>query len=270
MKVLLYINEKKDEKLLCAQSLEKILSNRKIEYDIISENDIPKKCSYDVLFVVGGDGTILRRTEFANSNNLPIIGINAGKLGFLTEFEHFELEQAVDMFIKGELKKDYRLTLEISYKNKKYFALNDVVVQRTYTDRNGMIINTIFSIDDNVIDKITGDGVIVATPTGSTAYSLSVGGAILTPGINAFSFVPIAAHSLEQRPIIFSAESTSCIEYDGGCSAGLFVDGKMIDNLSVGDKIYVRKTNNPTIFLRRENFVYYTKLSEKLKSRSGK
>ena len=267
--VLIYVNENKDPYHKCVEKLEKTLSANGVRYSFLEENSEMDGSSYEALFVIGGDGTILRRTEFANRFSLPVIGINAGKLGFLSEFEQGEIEEAVSSFLKGELESDARATLEIDYKGKKFLGLNDAVVQRVYSESNGMVITCTVSVDGTDIDAITGDGVIICTPTGSTAYSLSVGGAILAPGINAFSVTPIAAHSFSQRPVIFSAQSACSVSYDGGSSAGLFVDGKMVAVLEKGDKITINKAEKPTVFLRKKDYAFYAKLSCKLKDRAG-
>ncbi len=268
MKVLIHVNPDKDIGGVSLKTLIKSLKKHNIEYLVAGIEDSVENDDYSALFVIGGDGTILRRTEYANSNSVPIIGINGGKLGYLSEFERSEIEEAVDLFVTGRLKKDCRATFSVMLDGKEYLALNDVVVQRLYADNKGMIIGVQFFIDGNKIDTVVGDGVIVATPTGSTAYSLSAGGAILTPGINAFSITPIAAHSLGQRPVVFSSDSECVLKVEDNFSAGLFVDGKMIRTLSGGEEVFIKKAENDTVFLRREKSNFYKKLSEKLFNRN--
>ena len=269
MKVLIYVNPDKDKSGKILLDLTTALKNYNIEYCIIGLTDKNPSEKYSALFVIGGDGTILRRTEYANKNNIPIIGINGGKIGYLSEFEKNQAGEAVDLFVNNKLKKDERSTLLVSYNDKEIYALNDAVVQRVYLEENkSNIINVSFSIDNNKIDTITGDGIIVATPTGSTAYSLSAGGAILAPNINAFSITPISAHSLSQRPVIFSSSSTCQLSLESASKAGLFVDGKLVSLLDYKDKVTVVQTPKPTIFLRRENSNFYKKLSQKLSSRN--
>lgn len=272
-KALIFVNKIKDPENKCLSDLQETLKLYDIEYSVIDENVSPKEEGvYDVLFVIGGDGTILRRTEFANLSGIPIIGINAGKLGFLSEFEQSEIGEAVKMLVQNELVKEERATLEIEYNGNKFFALNDLVIQRIYDSTksaSGMVITSTVKVDDDSIGPIIGDGVIICTPTGSTAYSLSVGGAILAPGINAFSVTPIAAHSFAQRPIIYSANSAFEASYDGGASAGLFVDGRMVAVLNKGGVAKIKKADKPTLFYKRKACAFYTKLSCKLKDRAG-
>lgn len=266
---LLYVNQNKDPDRLCADALVKEFIKYGIKYKEFFGDERVEDFKYDVIFVVGGDGTILMRTDYANRNDIPVVGINAGKLGFLSEFEQGEIKEAVAAFYNGELVKDYRTTIEADFNGKTYLGLNDVVVQRNCADSRGMLISVSVNIDGTPYGVISGDGVIVCTPTGSTAYSLSAGGAILVPGINAFSVTPIAAHSFTQRPLIYSADSSCVVTYEGGSAAGLFVDGKMVSELNKGDSFTVKKAKNQTVFLRRKNYAFYAKLSQKLKDRAG-
>ncbi len=266
MKVLIYVNKEKDKEGLWLSNLEQMLTIHEIEYSQIDSDNLSAKQSADALFVLGGDGTILGLVEFASRNSIPIIGINAGKLGFLTEFERDETLEAILLLKNGKYIKDKRSLLEVSYNNRSYFGLNDVVVQRMFnTNSQGVIISVGACIDSNPVDEIVGDGVIVCTPTGSTAYSLSAGGAILAPGINAFSITPISAHSLGHRPILFSADNICDLSLIGGKNAGLSVDGKFIDIISKGSKISIKKAEAPLTFLRRPSFNYFKVLNSKLK-----
>ena len=267
MKVLLYINEDKDSGGRNAEKLKRLLSEKQIEYVEFKDGEFPENKGLDGIFVLGGDGTILRRTEIANAYCLPIIGINAGKLGFLSEFEISEMEEAVDCFVSGKLVKDERTTMKIVYNGKSFYALNDVIVERRYEDNRGMVINVSVKIACSDTENVIGDGVIVATPTGSTGYSLSAGGSVLAPGINAFCVTAIAPHSLRNRPIIFSADYPCELFYTGGAKAGLFVDGKLVANLNVNDKVSVGKAERPTVFLRRKNFDFFRRLRLKLQDR---
>ncbi len=266
MKTLIYVNKEKDKEGFWLNNLIALLDDNAIEHSVITANDLKNKSTADALFVLGGDGTILGLAQFASSNNIPIIGINAGKLGFLTEFERFETEQAVKCLVNGDFKQDERALIELNYHGNYFYALNDIVVQRVFIDGSrGVIIGVGVDIEGNSVDEIVGDGVIVCTPTGSTAYSLSAGGAILAPGINAFSITPIAAHSLGHRPIIFSSCHTCDITLNGGQGAGLFVDGKFISQINKGDKIQIKKAPNPIIFLRKTNSNFFKTLNNKLK-----
>lgn len=267
MKVLIYDNKEKDSCSLWLNKLIELLNVEKIEYKVLIDEDLDSHIKADVIFSLGGDGTILFLTEFANKNGIPIIGINAGKLGFLTEFERYDMEKAVSLLKEGKLKEDFRNTLKVEFKDKFYFALNDVFVQRTYAEDIGcMVAETLFNIDGKYIDKFKGDGIVVGTSTGSTAYSLSAGGPILTPGLDALVVTPIAAHSIMHRPIVFDPKINCEIELIGRAHAGLFVDGKYVGEMVEGDKVSITKAKNDTIFLRKESFNFFDRLSEKMKN----
>ncbi len=260
MKVLIYVNKEKTGGVIWFNELTNILDSENISWNVLGENTAENKDA-DALLVYGGDGTILRLTEFANKNCVPILGINAGKLGFLTEFEKNQTGEAVYCLKNGELIQDRRSTLAVEYKGKIYFALNDAVLQRIYTNEHtGLVVNIRMFIDKTPIDDVIGDGLIISTPTGSTAYSLSAGGAILAPGINAFSVTPINAHSLHHRPIIYSADSTAEACIKSGSATGLFIDGRLTDVLENGDSVTVKKAEKPTVFLRRRESNFYKRL----------
>ncbi len=268
MKVLVFINKNKivpEEKI---NRLTTSLQNGKISYDLIFSGDEIPSNDYSAIFIIGGDGTILRRTEFASTNDIPIIGINAGKVGFLNEFEQEEIEKAVELFKSKKLVRDTRATMQVQCGEKTFYALNDVVVQRLYTENNeGIIINVGVSIDGNEVCDVKGDGVIVATPTGSTAYSLSAGGAILAPRINAFIFTPLASHSFNQRPVVFSSDSNCELAFISGCSAGLFIDGVFVSEIKQNQKVSITKSKKDTVFLRKKDSNFFTRLNIKLKDK---
>lgn len=267
MKALIYINGAKDGSEKALKTLSTALKKRKTEYSIIyalnplTEQDI---LNVSVVFTIGGDGTILGLTELLSKKQIPIIAINTGKIGFLTEFEPTFIKKAVDLFFENSLAKDQRAVLKVDYNGKSFYALNDVVIQRIYKENeNGIIINAQVKIDGEIVDVISGDGVIVSTPTGSTAYSLSAGGPVLAPGINAFSLTPISAHSLHNRPIIFSSLSKSEITLLGGY-AGVFIDGKFISEINATQTINIERAKKDVIFLRNKNSNFYKRLIKKL------
>ncbi len=266
----IYVNKAKDPNNNWLEKFMLVAEANGVSYNVIEDKDLKCKSDSDALFVIGGDGTILNLTEYASRNNLPIVGFNAGKLGFLTEFELNEIEQAFLLFKNGQLKTDCRATLLIYVNNTKYYALNDAVIQRIKVeDRGNNVTNLDVYIDDNLVDKIIGDGVCVSTPTGSTAYSFSAGGAILAPGITAFSITAIAGHSFNQRPIIYSADSICTVGVNGMCRTGLFVDGIFVCEVSPADDIKISTGSCPVMFLRKEGFNFYKRLYKKLKDRNG-
>lgn len=274
MLVGIYTNKSKDVGGIWSNKLHSLLNRYGIDYiDIFDGNfsavnpmeHAPEK-KPDLIVVLGGDGTILGLTTYAAENSVPVIGINAGKLGFLTEFETFEMESAVEMIKHGKLKADERILLQIEAGEKRYYALNDCVLQRLCSEENtgSLIVGLSVALDNTLVDKITGDGLIISTPTGSTAYSLSAGGPILAPGIESFCITPISAHSLHHRPIIYGTQSACVVAVEEGGLTGLFCDGKLICRLSAGDSVKVSRAARTINFLRKKDSNFYNRLLLKL------
>ena len=271
MHVYVYDNKGKDvgEKHLI--KLIELLDLKRISYKILTDGDLLGEGKADALFVLGGDGTILWLVEFANRNNIPLIGINVGKLGFLSEFDLCDIESAVSTFSEGMLVFDERMTLKITFKDKIYYSLNDVFVNRVYNHHVGcMTVDIQVSVDGKVAQRFKGDGVVVCSPTGSTAYSLSAGGPVVTPGVNAFCITPIAAHAFSQRAMVSNADAGCEICLTGKASANLFIDGKFISEINKGDVVKIEKANKPTLFMRKHDFDFYKRLTEKLKFDCGR
>jgi NAD+ kinase len=265
MKVLIYVNKEKDINNVWYNKLTEILAREDIAYVKLSDNDLNNDYSADALFSLGGDGTILFLTEFASRLQIPLIGINIGKLGFLSSFERDDIEEAVIALKNGSLTLDKRAVIKVCLKDNVYYALNDVFLHHVYTELVGNLINDInIKIDDKNISLIKGDGVIVSTPTGSTAYSLSAGGPILLPEVDAFVLTPIAAHALNQRPIVYDSTKKCEIGIVGPARAGVFVDGKSVGILSKGDYISVTRGENSVCFLRKNEYNFHKILSKKL------
>lgn len=267
MKVLIFANKEKDKDGKILSDLQFHLKNNNVDFFELEEHAKEIDQGFSALFIIGGDGTILHKIDLATKYNLPIIGINAGKLGFLTEFEPFEVQQAVELFISGKLIQDIRTTALICLNNE-YLALNDLVIQRISNDSLDKTLTLDVYIDNDKIDSIIGDGVIISTPTGSTAYSLSAGGAILAPGINAFSITPLAAHSYSQRTVVYSANNNCKIKLIRGSKIGAFVDGILVDCLKCNDSIIVKQSQKVINFLRKENSSFFKRLSLKIKNRT--
>ena len=266
MKVFIYDNKEKDCGGQYLKELKSLLSKAGIEYEQLTDDQLELNKTADALFTLGGDGTILWLIEFANRNSIPIIGINVGKVGFLTEFERLEMATAVELFKAGELERDERLTLEISINGKSTLALNDAYIQRNYSEEIGcMTIDVNVIIDDKPVENLKGDGVIVSSPTGSTAYSLAVGGSILSPNVQALCVTPIAAHALGLRPLVISVDSECKLSVVGKTHGALFADGRRLCEVCAGDDILVKKSKYVTTFLRKKGYNFYKILSLKIK-----
>lgn len=220
----------------------------------------------NVLFVLGGDGTILTVASECAKYGTKIIGINYGHLGFLSEFEPEKLDDAIAL-VRGEnYKINSRSMLEISCGKQKYFALNDLVIQRNTGGAHFCnTVNLHAEIDGTTVDNFSSDGIIISTPTGSTAYSLAAGGSVLTPDITAFILTPICPHSLHSRPVVFSDSSVITVSpVDAREPLALIVDGRAVSEVKSGDTVTVKKAESAVEFITNGDKNFFNKLLIKL------
>jgi NAD+ kinase len=220
----------------------------------------------DTLIVLGGDGTILMVASECAKRGIKIIGINYGHIGFLAEFEPEKLDMALDLVCSQNFKTEKRSMLKIEYCGNVYYALNDLVVQRsTFGNAFSNTVILTAKIDGSVVDNYSADGLIVSTPTGSTAYSLAAGGSILTPDIKAFIMTPICAHSLHSRPIVYSDSSELTIEQsDCRGALNIIIDGKAIEEITNFKQIKVTKADCYVEFISADDHDFFNKLLIKL------
>ncbi len=171
---------------------------------IVSESELPKSC--DVLIALGGDGTMLTAARIVGQTCVPILGVNLGKLGFLAEVSIDELKSCIDDIVTQKYHVEERMVLRATAgkEAESYFALNDIVIDRGSSSR---IIDLEIYVNDEYLVTFTADGIIISTPTGSTAYSLASGGPIITPQSNVIEINPIAPHTLSARPVIIPDNS---------------------------------------------------------------
>lgn len=220
----------------------------------------------DVLFVLGGDGTILTVASECATRGVKIIGINYGHVGFLAEFEPEKLNEAVDLVLSGNYSIQKRNMLKVEYGGKSFYALNDLVVQRsTYGENFANTVHLRAEIDGTTVDNFSSDGIIVSTPTGSTAYSLSAGGSILAPELNAFILTPVCAHSLHSRPVVFSDSSVLKIRTINAKLPLVFaIDGKISGEIRDNGLITVTKADRAVEFITSADNNFFNKLLIKL------
>ena len=199
--------------------------------------------------VLGGDGTILRAAELVRDSQVPLVGINLGHIGFLAETEKKGLTETVTRVIARDYEIEERFTLSVRVKvaNKVVFetwAFNEASVEKASRSR---ILEVVVEVDRRPLSSFSCDGVVLATPTGSTAYAFSAGGPIVWPGVEAMVFVPIAAHGLFARPLVVGPESTIAVEIlDRGDASGiLWCDGRRSFDLPVGARVVVKKSPTP-------------------------
>jgi len=216
----------------------------------------------DCIITVGGDGTILRIAKQCASADVPILGINLGTVGFLTEGEPDNFEAVIDDVVAGKYKIEQRALLDAAFCCKKCKALNDIVLARE-NDNKLMLIDVY--IGNQVIDKHYCDGFIISTPTGSTAYSLSAGGAILSPTANVIELTPINSHSLHSRPIVIGEHEKVKIRIcSGKTNAKIVSDGHTVGKFVAGDELSVEIAKEKVSFIRVGDANFYGKLLAKL------
>ena len=242
-----------------------------VNASLYGELDMPELCvdafeQCQLLLVLGGDGTILSGLDYAIPYDIPIFGINLGRLGFLTEIEVNEID---DNLIDRVLAKDYaideRTTMTIEGQDHlRFFALNDIVITRSTPSVR--ILSLEYEANGTLVDCILGDGLIVSTATGSTAYSLSAGGPVVLPGLDCFLLTPICPHTLNARPVVVSANeriTVRMIEDRGGAQAVL--DGRKVIAVSrENPEITIRRSDRQARFIRLREKNYFGLLRSKL------
>lgn len=222
----------------------------------------------DLAIVVGGDGTLLKVSRLLAPKNIPIIGINLGRLGFLVDISSNNLDRQLQEMLDGKFAIEPRTLLQADvFRGKEKLgsegALNDVVV---HVRNDVRMIEFDTKIDGDFVNTQRADGMVISTPTGSTAYSLSAGGPILHPSLNAVTMVPICPHTLSHRPIVVSAESEIEILLceSRNVDARVSFDGQANLNLKAGDRIVIRQHPNKLLLVHPESYDYYNILRSKL------
>ncbi len=218
----------------------------------------------EMIITIGGDGTLLRGVRLAVPLDIPILGVNTGRLGFLTEIEtSAEGMERLQGVLRGDFVVEERLALQASINGiGAHFALNDVVVRRGVQARMAPFG---LSLDGEQIAQIASDGIVVATPTGSTAYFLSAGGPIIAPTVDAFGVAALLPHTLFARPLIVPTSSTIQISCDSEIvHANLETDGTFVSDLSSGDLVTVVRAPRPVKFARTGDHAFFDRLEDKL------
>ena len=212
----------------------------------------------DFIVALGGDGTLISVSRRAYKFDKPILGINAGNLGFLTDINPDNIEEFLKDFLKGNYRIDERMVIEIEYKEKTLYAFNDVVISK---DVISSMINIQVDTNERFLNTYRGDGLIFSTPTGSTAYNLSAGGPVVYPLTESFILTPICPHSLSQRPLILPSDFIITAEVKENISK-LIIDGQEI--YSLDSKIILKKAKRKAKLIHRVERNYFDVLREKL------
>ncbi|UZD54454.1 NAD kinase [Caldimonas aquatica] len=239
------------------------------EYPMLTVAEIGLRC--DLAIVVGGDGTMLHIARELARYGVPLIGINQGRLGFITDIPVQDVRETLREMFAGHYEEEHRTMLEGQVLRDGHpifdgFAMNDVVVSRGATA--GMVELRV-DVDEQFMANIRADGLIVASPTGSTAYALSANGPILHPAIKGWVLVPIAPHTLSNRPIVLPDSSQITIEIVAGRDASANFDMQRLASLLHGDRICVRRSAHQVRFLHPRGWSYYATLRKKLHWNEG-
>lgn len=247
---IIYNKEILDASKLADKIAQKFKEAKLMNIDNLSEN-------IDIALVIGGDGTFLKAARFFSRYNIPILGFNMGRLGYLAQARPDEYEA----IIKKLLKENYSIEKRLMLKAANQIALNDVVVKGENLNRTSTL--DLF-INNKKICSYVADGLIVSSPTGSTAYSLSAGGPIISPNLNCFIIVPICPHTLNTRPIVIPSDETIEIKIKEKGNLNVSFDGQV--DIVVKDKIQIVKNENfaNLLVLDEQKDKFYDILKEKL------
>jgi NAD+ kinase len=233
----------------------------------ISDEDEIKKVSADLAFVFGGDGTILSASRKLNEKQIPLIGVHLGKFGFLADLTSREIKDSLEKIFSGEYVISQRMLLTCKVIRSKQvinetLGLNDAVISRTSLSR---LISIKLYVNEKIVNTYSSDGLIVSTPAGSTAHSLSAGGPIVTPDMEAFIITPICPHTLSNRPLVVSGESKIEMEQiSESRGVGLTVDGQVYFDVKVGDRVVIEKAEKKLQLIDIQTRTFYDVLREKL------
>jgi NAD+ kinase len=239
------------------------------DYRVLSVEELGRDC--DLAVVVGGDGTMLGIARRLARFGTPLVGINQGRLGFITDVSVGQFAEALAPMIAGDYEEEHRTMLEGGVWRDgasifEAFGMNDVVVSRGAA---ASMVELKVDIGAEFVANFRSDGLIIGSPTGSTAYALSAGGPILHPGIAGFVLVPIAPHDLSNRPIVLPDSGEISIEIVAGRDASVSFDMQSLASLLHGDRIRVRRSADQVRFLHPRGWSYYATLRRKLHWNSG-
>ena len=234
--------------------------NFNINYKQLAENVFDFDC--DMALILGGDGTLLRAQSKMNPE-IPIFGINMGTVGFLTEIEVKDTFNALNEILKGEYYKEKRTRLVASHENHNFPAMNEVVIM---TNQPAKMLHFQIQVDGEIIEEVRADGLIISTPSGSTAYSMSAGGPIVDPKVGGFIIIPICPYKLGARPFVVSDESEITVKLlKKGKSAVFVMDGQINEEAEYEEEIKFKKAEKYAYFIRTSTKYFYHKVKDKLK-----
>ena len=236
--------------------------------DLASGHELPALTpeGVDALMTLGGDGTLLRGARFLGGREIPILGVNLGRLGFLSACGPDDLESGVRRLVNGDYRGESRMMLEgrsgLAEDPRRWYALNDIVLHKSGKAR---VIWLRVEVDGEEVASYAADGIVLSTPTGSTAYNLSVGGPVVVPGHASIVISPISAHALSIRPVVVPPDATIVVHADDdGTERLVTVDGQVGATLGTSETLMVRRAARSVILVRFPEMTFFTRMRKKL------
>ena len=232
--------------------------------EVVAEDDL------ELAIVLGGDGTILRAAELVRESGAPVLGINMGHVGFLAEIERDRMDDAVHRVIARDYDVEERMALSVRVKDKRgavvyeTWALNEATVEKASRER---MIEIVVEIDGRPLSSFGCDGMVISTPTGSTAYNFSAGGPVIWPSVEAIAVVPLSAHALFAKPLVVGPEAAVAIEMLEQTSGTgiLWCDGRRSHDLPPGARVVVRRSSRPVRLARLHPTAFTNRLVRKFR-----
>ncbi|MCL2797228.1 MAG: NAD(+)/NADH kinase [Firmicutes bacterium] len=269
MKIGIYTNIQKDKDFTVTQKLAAQMQSAGFEVlhygdsaaflgkpDAFSSEEKP-----EIMLTLGGDGTILRIVAFCAERGIPIMGLNLGTIGFLTCLECTSFCRLPEIIKSRAYKIDPCFLLSVKFGGKEVRALNEAVVAR----QSGKLMSIKVHVNGEFVDNYYCDGFIVATPTGSTAYSLSAGGPIVSPLSDVILLTPVNPHTLHARPIVVNANDVVSVTPFGDTeTCNLLADGNVVGLLGKGESVVIRKSTKPALFIKTDGEKFFSRLLNKL------
>lgn len=258
-KICIIYNDMKENAIEIYEKVKSYLKNKNVEY--VSLKQISKA---DYVIVIGGDGTLLRAFQKIKNKESKIVAINAGTLGFMTEIRKDYYEKILEDILNDDICIEERYFLQVKIGNKSYEALNEIYLTKDNIKRN--IVSSEIFVENKFLGEFKGDGVILSTPTGSTAYSLSAGGPVVTPDLKLFLITPIAPHNLNTRPLILSGDLNIRLNLSAPSKqAYITIDGNIHHKINYKDVIEIKYSKEKLKLVIPKTRNYYEVLREKLK-----
>jgi NAD+ kinase len=260
--VLIFVNSARAEAKNASETIISKLSEANIKVFSSTDSSIP---AVELVLVLGGDGTILRGAEYAVAHNVPLLGINLGHVGFMAEVEAFTYEDVAEAVINKDYVSDERMLLSFEIKRngsiiESGWALNEVSIERKSTT----MVELFVQIDNRPLSRWGCDGIICATPTGSTAYAFSAGGPVLWPEVQALVLLPIAAHALFAKPMVIAPSSTIGIAIESS-DASLSADALRKIELKKDDEVAITKSGTQITLAHLKSTIFTDRLVAKFK-----